>query len=131
MLHNDVLSLLEELGLAWEGDEATDGCGIQIELIRVELLWYIDGRHHVFENQGCTIQKPFADFKGYNIPEVSKHQKHTCENMSADILHSHSTSLFVCLKSQYWKRPLSLVLKSLLAVWHSTVNIYVLKTKKN
>ena len=29
----------------------------------------------------------------------------TCENMSADILHSHSTSLLVCLQSQYWKRP--------------------------
>ena len=70
--------LLEELGLARGGGEATTRSAKAL----VELLWYIDGRHHVSENQGCTILIPFADLKCYNIPEASKHQKHTCENVS-------------------------------------------------
>ena len=95
----------EKHDLAWDGAEATEGCGMQFVKTMVEILWYIDGRHHVLANQGCTVPVPFANFNGYNVPEASKHRKRTCENMSADILHSHSTSLFLCLQSLYWKRP--------------------------
>ena len=95
ILHNDLLSLLEKRGLAWEGREATKGCGIRFVKVLVDLLWYIDGRHHVFENQGCAIPKPFSDFKGYNIPESSKHRKCTCENVSQH--PSQPFNLTVCV----------------------------------
>jgi orotidine-5'-phosphate decarboxylase len=90
-----------------EGGEAVNGCGIRFVKALVELLWYIDGRHHVFENQGCTIPKIFADFKGYNVPETSKHRKRMCENMSADILHSHSTFLLFAYSHNIGNGPSS------------------------
>ena len=53
-LHNDLISLLEKHDLAWDGVEATEGCGMQFVKKKTvfELLWYIDGWHHVLQIKG-------------------------------------------------------------------------------
>ena len=65
-------------------------------------------------NQGCHIPDVFKVFTGYNTPQVSKHRKHTLENMLGATISSLASSLFGCLQGGYWNR-------SEFAVFHSHV----------
>lgn len=72
--------------LSWRGTDA-DGLGRKFVSSLADCLWYIDGRKHVFEKQGCKLPDFVSSFDGYNQPELSKHRKRATENMcSATIL---------------------------------------------
>lgn len=104
VLFNSVVDFLGVQELAWRGTDA-DGVGKKFVSSLVDCLWYIDGRSHVFEKQGCKLPDFVSNFAGYNKPEVSKHRKRTAENMCSSIIRSHSSTLFSCLQSVYWSRP--------------------------
>ena len=103
-LFNDVVDFMEGEGMSWRGGEA-DSSGRKFVSVLVDCLWYIDGRIHVFEKQGCKLPDFVSSFKGYNKPELSKHRKRGVENMCASVIRAHSSSLFSCLQSVYWNSP--------------------------
>ena len=74
-LYNDVIELLKKYNLSWNGKDAAVTNGVRLVKVLVECLWYLDGRYHIFEKQGCVIPKIFTNFSGYNVPEASKHHK--------------------------------------------------------
>ena len=90
--------------LSWRGTDA-DGLGKKFVSSLVSCLWYIDGRRHVFEKQGCKLPNFVSCFDGYNRPELSKHRKCTTENMCSSTIRSLSSTLFSCLQSAYWNKP--------------------------
>ena len=85
--------------MQWRNSEV-DGAGVNLVRTLTECLWYIDGHHSVLEKQGCSNS---TAFQGYNIPEASKHRKHSINNLSGATLSSIGFSLYGCLQSSYWK----------------------------
>ena len=67
-----------------------------------DLLWYIDGHQGTITKQGFPIPNCFLKFEGYNIPEMAKHRKRQHSNLSADVLNSLSSSLFLNLQASFW-----------------------------
>ena len=104
IMYNDIISLFEEHGLKWKSSEVA-GVGVSLAQALTECLWYIDGHHSAFDDQGCKIPNIFCSFTGYNVPEASKHRKRTVQNMSKDKILSIAESLFKCLQEAYWKQP--------------------------
>ena len=51
-----------------------------------EVLWYIDSHHATFCSCGYQIPPCFANFQGYNVPEVSKHRKRAARNIHVSVL---------------------------------------------
>ena len=109
-LYNDVLSYCEENQIGWIGDEV-DSLAITFLRSVTDVLWYIDGHHHVFAGRGVHIPKSFSRFQGYNVPELTKHRKRSATNMSSSVLESLSTKLFRVLQSSFTQRPQWLELK--------------------
>jgi len=70
----------------------------------VDVLWYLDGHHNTLIKQSCPIPSHFANFVGFNKPELSKHRKHQNTNLSCDTLHSLSCLLFNALQSVFWTK---------------------------
>lgn len=104
LLYSDILALLENNEVAWNGVEAAHSHCVPLVQALVDCLWYIDGRHHVFEAQGCRIPEFFISFHGYNVPEASKHRKRSVGNMSYDHLQTLSSALCRRLEASYWKQ---------------------------
>ena len=91
-LFNDLINLFEKRKWGWDtGSGNTLG---KLFLLKLrDVLWYIDGHHGAFENRSFPIPEVFKAFDGYNVPELSKHQKRKTGNMSYDILISHVDTL--------------------------------------
>ena len=69
-----------------------------------DIFWYLDGHHHVFER----INKPISSFDcfvGYNVPELSKHQKRLTKILSSDQLRSLAIDFSAILLESYWEKP--------------------------
>jgi len=66
-----------------------------------EALWYIDGHYTLFAGHSCPIQEYFAEFEGFNSPDMSKHRKCTARNMSSATLEALSAKLFGLLQCNF------------------------------
>ena len=105
VLFNDVVDFLQSQELSWPGTDVAEGAGKKFVSSLVDCLWYLDGRKHVLEKQGCKFPDFMLSFEGYNKPEASKHRKRSTENMCSSVLRAHSQSLYSCLQNVYWSRP--------------------------
>ena len=103
-LYNDILTFCEKEQLMWNGDEINT-LGVGFVRCVCDALWYIDSHHHVFASRGCPIPAVFAQFQGYNIPEISKHRKRAVTNMTSDELGALASRLFRVLQSSFLERP--------------------------
>jgi len=70
-LYND---LIESNNIMWYADEVADD-GEKFLVNMVDLLWYIDGHHNIFNHRNKRIPDCWSKFSGYNTPEASKHRK--------------------------------------------------------
>lgn len=96
-LYNEILKFLN---LVWNSDLK---CGEKLVHALTESLWYIDGHHHLLsERSNIPVPAVFAQFQGYNLPELSKHRKRTLANLNSTTLEHHSRALATCLDSTYW-----------------------------
>ena len=102
-LYNAVVENLKNRGLQWRSDEV-ESSGVNFVKSLTEVLWYIDGHHATFSSRGYQIPSCFADFQGFNIPEVSKHRKRAACNMSAATLEAQAQKLFRLLQANYFLR---------------------------
>ena len=102
-LYNAVVENLKNRGLQWRSDEV-ESSGVNFVKSLTEVLWYIDGHHATFSSRGYQIPPCFADFQGFNIPEVSKHRKRAACNMSAATLEALAQKLFRLLQANYFLR---------------------------
>lgn len=92
-LYNDILSYCEKNQIGWIGNEV-DLLAVTFLRPVTDVLWYIDGHHHVFAGRGVHIPDSFSRFQGYNVPELTKHRKRLATNMSSSVLESLSTKRF-------------------------------------
>ena len=100
-LRNDIIDYLEAHNLTWCAQQvATEG--ERFVACLVDLMWYIDGHHEVFQHRSNAIPSSVSQFPGYNIPELSKHRKRSLQNMSSPILNDHANNIFKCLQGSYW-----------------------------
>ena len=102
-LYNAIVKNLTQRGLQWRADEVNCS-GINFVKSLCETLWYIDNHHATFFARGCEIPACFAQFQGYNMPELSKHRKRTSGNMSGDILQALSQKVFRLVQANYFLR---------------------------
>ena len=76
-----ILTFCEEQ-LLWKADEIST-LGVSFVRCICDALWY-NSHHHVFASRGCPIPEVFAQFQGYNLPQMSKQRKRTVTNMTSD-----------------------------------------------
>ena len=69
-----------------------------------DILWYIDGHHHVFQQRSIAILTVFTSFDKYNTPELSKHRKRRTINLSGAALQEFVLDLATVLHDNYWER---------------------------
>lgn len=72
-----------------------------VSLLR-DILWYVDGHHHVFDQRASPIPRLFESFIGYNLPELSKHCKRLTRNISSDALRQFALDLSNYLHFSFW-----------------------------
>ena len=70
-----------------------------------DILWYVDGHHHVFSERALSLPAFFSSFTQYNTPHLSKHRKRQTSNISADQLNEFSLDLSSNLHSSFWEKP--------------------------
>ena len=102
-LHIAVIENLKSRGLQWRSDEV-ESLGVNIVTSLTEVLWYIDSHHASFASRGYHIPTCFADFQGFNMPELSKHSKRAACNMSSTTLEALAQKLFQLLQANYFLR---------------------------
>ena len=79
-MQNDLINFFNENDMKWyASDVVADGERLLSNM--VDLLWYIDGHHAIFNGKN---KKTFSRFIGYNIPENSKYRKRQIDNVSID-----------------------------------------------
>ena len=114
-LFNDLIALLDSKGLKWAEGEVNSGKSFVITLTSVP--WYIDGHEDALASLGCMIPDLFRPFKGYNVPEMSKHRKRTHTSLSREQLISHAAALYDALlyswMSTHWWKPIKDATESL------------------
>jgi hypothetical protein len=99
-LYNDMLSFCEKHELLWKVDEINT-LGVSFVTRVCDVLWYIDGHHHVFASRGCPVPEMFIQFQTYNVPQLSKHRKRAVGNMAYDELETLASRLFRILQSSF------------------------------
>ena len=97
-LYNDLIEHFESNQMMWYANEVADD-GEKFLANMLDLLWYIDGHHDVFNRRNKKIPESWSRFSGYNTPEASKHRKRSIQNLSAPVLREHANNLFNCLHS--------------------------------
>ena len=102
-LFNDIAKFLESKGLKFTSDEI-DTNGKALVVLLCDILWHIDGHHHVFKQRSAEIPSVFSQFTYYNTPELSKHRKRRTCNLSADLIQQHVLELTTVLHAKYWSR---------------------------
>lgn len=101
-LYNDIIDLLAENKLRWT-DPTSHGAAFVKKLC--DVLWYIDGHHNTLSERGVKVPTLFHRFKGYNMPECSKHRKRSIQNLSQAELRSGALSLQDSLQSSWFQKP--------------------------
>ena len=103
-LYNCLQAYCEKCELCWKAGEVKT-LGVNFLHSLCDVLWYIDGHHHIFSCRGFPIPNCFDQFQGFNVPEASKHRKRQAPNMSCDKLEALSSKLFMLLQSSFMQRP--------------------------
>ena len=67
----------------------------------IDKMRYIDGRHHVLRNRGDKVPESLEQFTRYNVPEVSKNQNRTLQNLFEYTLCQLFDKLSTCLQAKY------------------------------
>ena len=89
--------------LKFRPDEVDTTGKTLVALLR-DILWHIDGHHHVFQQRSANIPKVFRQFTHYNTPELSKHRKRRTGNLSGELMQQHVLDLATILHATYWSR---------------------------
>ena len=106
-LKKDILSWLQIKQLGWSPEDA-NSVGNEFVTALTDIFWYIDGLISTFVARACPIPEEFQKFSGYNDPTRSKRRRREFDNLSAQVLDSHSAILngFLLhpwLSSTHWK----------------------------
>ena len=101
-LHNCVIELLSQRNLSFQASEV-DRVGSNLVRTLQECLWYIDGRHHLFQKHSNPIPEVFSQFVGFNMLEKSKHRKRELGNIDHSVFSTHHQALFSLLQSSFWE----------------------------
>ena len=110
-LFNDIISFLSRHG-AFFNDSSELKLAKKLVHILQDILWYVDGHHHVFQNRALALPSIFSCFTGYNTPQLSKYRKRLTCNISADQVHEFALDLSTVLQSNnFWERPQWIELK--------------------
>ena len=103
-LRNHILSFLSEKNCKWNSNSEVEKVAEGFLQSLSNIFWYIDGHHDCLKRQGFPVPCIFAQFSGYNRPELSKYRKREFTNLEKSTLRSLSSHLFFCLQDQYWER---------------------------
>ena len=102
-LYNDIIKFLTSRDLTFKTDEV-DTSGVKLVRLLCDILWHIDGHHHVFQSRSLPLPVEFQSFSNYNVPEFSKHRKRRTYNLSSDLIQQFVLDLSVILDESYWDR---------------------------
>ena len=131
-LFNDIVSYFVSASVSLESSELS--MGRRLVIVLRDILWHIDGHHHVFQQRAQPIPSSFHSFINYNNPQLSKHRKRLTSNMSSNALRDFALELSTILHFSFWDRPHWLELKpiflSLLQSISSYVEYLITKNKK-
>ena len=122
-LYNSILSYLEEQDLSWKSDEI-ESQGKTFVRKLTNVLWTIDGHHHIFMKQCCAIPDSFQCFQGFNLPEKHKHRKRSISNLDGDVIKRHSSALFEVLHAPFWDRSKWVELKRQVELLGKSLHTY-------
>ena len=87
-------------------DESSESKSVkQFVGVARDILWYVDGHHHVFSERALSLPAVFSRFTQYNTPHLSKHRKRYTSNLSADQLNEFSLDLSSNLHCSFWEKP--------------------------
>ena len=117
-LYNDIIKFLTSRGLTFKTDEV-DTSGVKLVRLLCDILWHIDGHHHVFQLRSLPLPVEFQSFSNYNVPELSKHRKRQTYNLSSDLIQQFVLDFSVLLDELLQQRWLVRILSlhcSLLAM---------------
>ena len=72
-LFNDILHFLDSFAVTVE--ESNKDELKRLVVLLQNTFRHINGHHHVFEQRALAVPSIFSTFRGYNVPERSKHRK--------------------------------------------------------
>jgi len=99
-LCNDLLLLFRSRNLKMKAAEA-NSIGVKVTQTLCDALWHIDGHHEVFSRRSMPLPATFKQFHDYNLPELSKRQRH---NLSQEKLHAYASTLYTTLQANLWEK---------------------------
>ena len=123
-LYNDIVKYLTSRGLTFKADEV-DTSGNKLVHLLCDILWHIDGHHHVFMSRSVAIPMELEEFSNYNVPQLSKHRKRRTCNLSSDVLKQYALELSVILEESYWNRDRWCDFKQILLTLLNSISGYV------
>ena len=100
-LYNSIIEYFEKQELDWRSDEIKTQGHLCVRKL-TEVLWILDGHHHVLSKQCCHVPDTFHGFQGYNNPTQHKHRKRVISNLESGVLQKQSSSLFDLLHAPFW-----------------------------
>ena len=110
-LYNDILKFLHDQNLKWK--ENVISSGERFVNLLAQILWYIDGHHHLFDERSNTkLPQIFAQFQNYtNQSYLSTGSEHylTCvvqqlSNMQIHWLHVYRAAIGIILHGKNLNR---------------------------
>jgi hypothetical protein len=101
-LYNSMVKFCSEHGIGWREPE---NYGKRFIQDLSNLLWYIDGHHHVLASRACLIPSLFSKSVGYYRPELSKHRKQSIFNLNRGKLLEYSSVLQEHVMSNWIQQP--------------------------
>ena len=103
-LFNAIIGFLSDEGVFFDDSSESKSVKQFVGVAR-DILWYVDGHHHVFSERALSLPAVFTRFTQYNTPHLSKHRKRYTSNISADQLNEFSLDLSSNLHSSFWEKP--------------------------
>ena len=95
-LYNDIIDLLQQNELGWSKDMVlSQGKPFVSRLVRIDVLWQLDGHHEKLAAQSRAIPEIFAQFHNYNDPESYKQKQ---PNLKRELVAAMSQTLFNILQ---------------------------------
>jgi hypothetical protein len=124
-LYNNIISFMSARDLSFRSVDEVKSIGVELVRLLRDVLWYIDGHHHVFQQRSSPLPAEFGCFTDYNNPELSKHRKRRTSNLSADALEQFLLDLSVVLNENYWERDGWCDMKLLIISLSSSISGYI------
>ena len=121
-LFNDLVTFFQSQNVIVHSNEVDSAQKLIILLGNI--LWYIDGHHHVFQERATSIPAVFRQFSGYNNPHLSKHRKRLTANISAEQLHEYALEITLMLHIHFFDRAEWLSFKGELILLSESLSAY-------